>query len=89
MERLREKRDQLSSEASDAKPLDTKAIEAMAKKREDTVKVRSFTFVTKCFDGYVSELFIWESHQHLHRLTPRFTLFLSKNLTGFLFISLL
>ena len=46
VERLREKRDQLSSEASDAKPLDTKAIEAMAKKRENTVKVGSFTFVT-------------------------------------------
>ena len=44
MERLREKRDQLSSEASDAKPLDTKAIEAMAKKKDETVKVGSFIF---------------------------------------------
>ena len=69
MERLRERRDLLSSEATDAKPLDTKAIEAMAKKREDTVKVRSFTFITECFDAYVSELFIWESHQHSHWLT--------------------
>lgn len=37
-ERLRERRDQLSSEASDAKPLDTKAIEAMAKKKESAIK---------------------------------------------------
>ena len=41
MERLREKRDQLSSEASVAKPLDRNAIEAMAKKKEDALKVIS------------------------------------------------
>lgn len=46
MERLRERRDQLSSEASDAKPLDTKAIEAMAKKKENTIKVRNLSLET-------------------------------------------
>ena len=40
MGRLRERRDQLSSEASDAQPLDTKAIEAMARKKEITINVR-------------------------------------------------
>ena len=40
MGRLRERRDQLSSEASDAQPLDTKAVEAMARKKEITINVR-------------------------------------------------
>ena len=41
MGRLRERRDKLSSEASDAQPLDTKAVEAMARKKERTIMVRN------------------------------------------------
>ena len=55
MGRLRERRDQLSSEASDAQPLDTKAIEAMAGKKERTIMVRNMSL--KGRDTFDREIF--------------------------------